>query len=52
MNIILEEIYNAFAGDVYEEILEIDKILSKEEYIEEPGTLTSRCTVILSVVCC
>lgn len=41
-----------YAGSLEIELKEMDKLLSDDESVEIPGTTTSRCSVVLTIICC
>ena len=40
------------AGNLYEELQEIGKMSSENEYVELPGTSTITCASFLTIYCC
>ena len=40
------------AGNLYEELVEVQKLIPSEDAVETAATTTERCSALLTIYCC
>lgn len=48
----LDKFTSNVAGNLFEELEEIQKMIPNEETVETAGTSTERCSAFLTIYCC
>ena len=48
----LHNMADCYAGNLFEELEEVQKLIPSEEAVEAAGTSTERCSAILTIYCC
>lgn len=41
-----------YAGNLYEELEEVQKLIPSEDAVETAATITERCSAVLTIFCC